>query len=159
MEPVSANLRPATALSYPPIHLPPPPAAVRRWIWVSPTLLKHKHIRAILTHGRGGFQTRPRDRPRGPGKPYPQSGVRPQASEGASIVGALWQRKTRLSVPVPPVLLCHTMPHLCPKRPALALQDCAEPPAPPARRRTECRRNEQTFRIRGNNGVGGRQVI
>ena len=41
---------------------------------ISPPLLKYTYIRATFTHGRGGFQTRPRDRPRGPGKPYPRTG-------------------------------------------------------------------------------------
>ena len=91
----------------------------------------------------------------------------PQASVGASLVGALGQScgrpvavKARLSDPAPST--CPPLPRgatFVSQRPAPALQIRAGPATPSARRRTECRRNEQTSRIRGNNGVGGRQVI
>ena len=68
--------------------------------------------------------------------------------------------KTRLSDPAPSP--CPPLPRgatFVSRQPAPALQIRAGPATPSARRRTECRRNEQTSRIRGNNGVGGRQVI
>ena len=39
---------------------------IRPALAYSPPLLKYPYIRAIIAHGRGGFQARPRDRPRGP---------------------------------------------------------------------------------------------
>ena len=93
---------------------------------ISPALWKYKYIRAILA--------RARDRPRGPEN-------RPSHGEDPGI---------RIGVPCgrpvaapPPVLICHAVPRLCPKIPALAVQIRAGPPAAPATRRTECRRNEQ----------------
>ena len=51
---------------------------------ISPTLLKQAHIRANLANAR--------NRSCGP-KPLPQAGYRPQASVGASLLGALRHRK------------------------------------------------------------------
>ncbi len=96
---------------YPPIR--PNPA-------ISPPHLKHTHIRATLTHGRGGFQTRPRDRPRGP-ETQPPNGVRPRAIRRGVPRGRTGAVKTRLSNPAPSplssVLLCHAASLLCPKNP------------------------------------------
>ena len=60
-------------------HFSPP---IRPDPAISPPLLKYTHIRAILAHAR--------NRPCGP-ETLPPNGVRPQASVGASLVGALWQ--------------------------------------------------------------------
>ena len=60
-------------------HFSPP---IRPNPAISPPLLKDKHTRAILAYAR--------NRPRGP-ETLPPNWVRPQASVGASLVGALWQ--------------------------------------------------------------------
>ncbi len=72
--------------------------------------------------------------------PYPPIGIMPQASVGASLAGALCQRIHGRSARRPPVLLCHAARHFCAELPTPAFQNCAEPSAPPARSRTECRR-------------------
>ena len=97
------------------------------------------------------YYPRPREEPTmRPGIPTPER-VRPQASVGASLVGALWQScgrpmavKTRLSDPAPSP--CPPLPRgatFVSRQPAPALQIRAGPATPSARRRTECRRNEQ----------------
>ena len=75
----------------------------------SPSPLKYTHIRATFVHGRGGFQTRPKDRLRGP-ETLPPRQVRSQASVGASKTGH--RPLTR-----PPALFCHAASLLCPASP------------------------------------------
>ena len=125
--------RPAPSPRLP--HFSPP---IRPSPAISTPVLKHTHIRAILVFGRGGLQTRPRDR-RAARKPYPQR----SKTVGASLVGALrplWApcgSEERLPAPV---LFCPATGHLCPKSPTPALRNWAEPPTLPATNTTECRR-------------------
>ena len=91
-----------------------------------------------------------------PGNHTPKRGKAPGIRRGVPC-GRTGAVKTRLSDPAPST--CPPLPRsatFVSQQPAPALQIRAGPATPSARRRTECRRNEQTSpsRFRGNNGVG-----
>lgn len=98
----------------------------------SPPLLKRTHIRATLAYVR--------DRPRCPRTLPPSGGEpghpqwRPWCAPRGSGEAAGWPR-------LAPVLICHAVRHMCPKMPASAVQDGAEPRSPSATNRAERRRN------------------
>ena len=102
---------------------------------------------------------RPREEPtpRPGGNPTSKRG-RPRGIRRGVPCGCPVAVKTRLSDHAPST--CPPLPRgatFVSQQPAPALQIWAGPATPSARRRTECRRNEQTSpsRFRGNNGVGG----